>query len=550
MRQLRLAMVAACLSGILQQTANAAVYEVIEMPTQEIAQHSFSASINNSGDVVLLTDEVFNPPIDLSLLNFESTTLVDNLTDIDAAQNGNFNAVDLQFLSDFIQAQSLETFQKLTRYQSFLVSGNEASFITGFDTIDPELDTYARDTNTYVREINDAGVIVGLGDGPTRKVVYTNESEEEITYVVQDFNSRGFVQLNGLLVELVPESDLPGSISEATDVNNNLLVSGYEATEVTEARQNSIDNCEDDEIRGDIPVDLCFHRLIRSGVSGAFQRRGALWQLNEAGDILSKKTLGIHFTPDEDDDNTYISRALAVNDNGIAVGDASKYFDSNENIIGMFAAVFKDDEVIGFTDDSEYNGSVAVDINNNNLVVGQASKTISGYNRTKFFIYDVDNEVVTYPVDFFPGSASVAHSINDNNLVVGEGEVDAGLSVSRRKHGFIYDVAEQTFQDLNDLLACDSPYTIVQANSINNSNQIAATAIVNRASYNIKGEAVLDDNGDPVTEDVAVSIILNPVSNGNIEDCAPDEQDVQERSGGSMYWLLPLMLLGLFRRRK
>ena len=133
---------------------------------------------------------------------------------------------------------------------------------------------------------------------------------------------------------------------------------------------------------------------------------------------------------------------------------------------------------------------------------------------------------------------------------MGEGEVDASLSTSRRTHGFIYDVASQAFQDLNELLACDSPYTIVQANGINNENQIAATAVVQRAVRDITGELSLDDDGNEIMEDVALSVLLNPNPNGEVENCDPPPQDTQERSGGSIFWLLPLMLLGALRRRR
>lgn len=562
MRQFRLALVAASLSGILGHSAHAAVYDVIELPMQDIALNSFSSSINDSGNIALISTGVYNPPIDLSLLDFDSETFTENLTDIDAARNGDFNDEDLLFITSFIEGQIGNTGQQLAVSQSYLVNAgatnsDDVTFIAGFDEISDDFNGYTRSTDTRIREINNQGVLVGSSEAVFEKVEYTNESDLDITYIVQPFGQRAFVNIDGVNYGIAPESEITGAITEGFDVNNNLLVAGYESVDPTETRQTAHENCQDDETRADIPLELCYQQLIDAGVLTAFQLRGALWQLNADGEVLSKETLGLLITPEEDDTTVYISRALAVNDAGIAVGEATDYYRDDEDQPRTFAAIFNDGEVTGFTDHDEFFNSIATDINNNNLAVGQSSKNINGTTRTKFFVYDVDSATVTYPTDFFEGSASVARAINDNNLVVGEGEVDASFNLARRKHAFLYDIEEDNFQDLNDLIACDSPYTIVQANSINNSNQIAATAVVNRQTFNIKGEPRVDDNGDPVTDDLIVSLLLNPIPNGEIEDCStggdtpPDEAPNEERSSGSfgIFASLGLGLLAFLRRR-
>ncbi len=559
MRQVRLALVAACLSGIFSHSVHAAVYEVVEIPTQNIALNSFAASINDTGDIALVTTGVFNPPIDLSLLDFESEILINGLTDLEGAQNGNFNAEDLTFISSFIAGQVSNTGQQIASSQSYLanagtLSGDDIVFIPAFDEVDPDLNSFTRSIDTRVREVNNQGVMVGTSEGKFGKVVYTNEAETEITYTLQSFGQRGFVSIGGTNYGLEPGVETVGAISEGFDVNNNLLVAGYETLDPTEARVTAEANCQDDEVRGDIPVELCLQNLINAGVLSAFQLRGALWQFNEQGEVLSKESLGLHITPEEDDTRVHISRALSVNDNGVAVGEATDFYQDDEDRPRTFAAIFQNGEVTGFTDHEEYFNSIAIAINNNNLVIGQATKNISGFSRTKFFIYDIDSETTTFPEDFFPGSASVARAINENNLVVGEGEVDASFNVPRRGHGFLYDIEAGTFQDLNDLVSCTSPYTIVQANSINSSNQIAATAIVHRQVFDILGEGRVDDNGDPVTEDLIVSVLLDPVTNGQIDDCngeePPPEEENQERSSGSFAWFsLFIGMMVIVRRR-
>lgn len=549
MRTLGLAMATVWLSGMVQNSLQAAVYEVVEMPLNTVAVNAFAAQLNNSGTAVVQVSNIFNPPIDLSMIDFTTQLLVDNLTDIDAAMNGDFNAEDLAFTVSYIDSLSNETSQKIADFQSYAVVDDSAQLIAGFDFIDTTTGEYARNTNTFVRGLNDAGVIVGTSDGPTRKVEYIDESGGEITYVVQDFGNRGFVQMNGQVLPLVPTSALTGGLSEAFDVNNNMLVAGYETTEVLEIRETSVENCQDDGIRGDIPVDLCLSRLVTSGVSGVMQRRATLWQLDQTGAITETRNLGILLTPADDDERVFASRALAVNEQGIAVGDSSDYYRDDENIVGTFAAVFTEDDVLGFTDQQEYFSSTATDINDANIVVGQMTQTISGFSRSKFYHYDIATDTLTFPSDFFPGSSSRARAINNNNLIVGEGEVDTGLSVDRRTHAFIYDIAAETFQDLNDLIACDSPYTIAQAHGINDDNQIVATATVRRTAKNIKGEDLLDDAGAPIMQDQVVSVYLQPIA-GEIDDCPTPPAEVQERSGGAISWLLPLLLIARFARSR
>ncbi|MCY7293897.1 DUF3466 family protein [Alteromonas sp. a30] len=558
MRQVKLALVAASLSVIFSQAAQAAVYEVVELPMQDISLRGFSSSINDAGDVSVVATGVFNPPIDLSLLDFESETLVNNLTDIESARQGNFNAVDLTFIAAFIDGQSSSISQQLASSQSYVVpagatSPEEVTFIQGFDEIDPDFSAYSRSTDTRIRLLSNAGIAVGSSEGKFEKVPYTNESDTDITYVAQSHGLRAFVNMNGVNYGIAPETDAIGAVTEGFSINDNLLVAGYETVEPTSARINASANCLDDEERGDIPVEICQQQIINAGFLTGFQLRGALWQLNDQGEVVDRKILGLHITPAEDDTRIHISRALAVNNAGIAVGEATNFFQEDEDLPRTFAAVFRDDEVIGFTDHEEYFNSIAIDINNNNIAVGQASRRISGITRTKFFVYDVDADSVVYPEDFFPTSASVARDINDNNLVVGEGEVDSSINVTRRDHGFLYDIDNATFQNLNDLTSCDSPYTIVQANSINNSNQIAATAIIHRQAYNIKGEPAVDENDEPILDDAIVSVLLNPIEGGTIDECVdePDLPDNQERSSGSLSWgaLLIAGLIGFGRRR-
>lgn len=166
-------------------------------------------------------------------------------------------------------------------------------------------------------------------------------------------------------------------------------------------------------------------------------------------------------------------------------------------------------------------------------------------------MYDLATEELLFPEDFFPGSASIARDINDHGQVVGEGEIDSVIGSSvRRRHAFLYDINEQRFEDLNDLVGCDVPYTLVQAHSINNNGEIAAVATVTGVRRDITGEPELDDDGNEIAEESVVTVKLVPVPGGSPDDCNESE-DKQERQGAGTGWLL-LGLLGMagLRRRR
>ena len=268
-------------------------------------------------------------------------------------------------------------------------------------------------------------------------------------------------------------------------------------------------------------------------------RRATIWQLDAQGQIISTTTFPLPFTPEAvsetNPDTAFFNSAYAINDAGIAVGETHTFFFDRELKVSS-AALYQNNETIEFIDKEDYFPSTALDINNNNIVIGTGTTQVNGTNRTKFYTYNVDTEELIFPEDFFPGSASVARDINDNNMVVGEGEVEFANQGIRRKNAFLYDMNTQTFTDLNDLVACDSPYSIVGANSINDDNIILANALVNEQARKPNGDLVVDSDGEPVMIDRVIAVRLNPIPNGVIEDCSSGNNDSinKERQGASV----------------
>ncbi|MDG1121904.1 MAG: DUF3466 family protein [Glaciecola sp.] len=541
-------------SACFAPLATAATYEVEELTTNELAINVFARSIDNAGNALMVTQDLYNLPIDVSLIDFENETIIANLTDVDAAAAGNPNEADYNYLIGLIRyganGNSL-TSQQFALYQSFVNNGMTDIRVKGFDEETTATNGYTFGSETLANYIFDSNTIVGSGEGVFTTRSYTTEDETEINYVLNDFIRRGFVQLNGNTIALPPSELSLGGYSEAYSINQNLQVVGTSSVRMTEQLVEAIANCDDDEERGDIPLDVCYYNLILSGATTiSMDRRATIWQLDAQGQIISTQTFPLPFTPEEvsetNTDTAFYNAALAINDEGIAVGETHTFYLDRELKFNS-AAMFRDGETIELIDKEDYFPSTAKDINNNNIIIGTGSTQINGTTRTKFFTYDLDADELTFPVDFFPGSSSTARDINNNNMVVGEGEVEFDNASTRRKNAFIYDMNSQTFTNLNDLLECDSPYSIVGANAINDNNVILANALVNRQARNSAGELVIDSDGVAIMTDQIITVKLNPIANGAIDDCTTEDNTIPERVGASMSFSLGgLLLLTLF----
>jgi probable HAF family extracellular repeat protein len=553
---------------------HAAQYRVVELAVTDKGLSTFPTAINNSGDVSVNVENLYSPIIDVSLINFELESLINVLTDIDAAKAGNLNDFDYLLLYKYITDNKQNPlFQQLANQNSYVANNDTSTLLPVFDLLNTDTGLYNGSTTTNVRAINDAGYTVGVGQGGFYKLPYTlknkdangDVTEVEVTFVLNDFYTRAFAQLNGNVVELAPTETAAGGLSDAFDINVNNQVVGYGTTDlVSETFQTNVANCIDETLysdpenpeappakkRGDTPVEYCLHSLnitLAGSVGQIAQRRGLIWQLDDQGNIISTKELGILLALEEDDKKIYSSRAVAINDNGIAVGESPALY-KETTFPTSAAAIYIGDQVSTINYNDDVLSSTATDINNQDLVVGYITKRINGYGRKKFFIHDINTDTTTYPKDFFLGSSSVPNSINNNGFVVGYAEIESSLS-NRRNEGFLYNNNDQSFTDLGSLLACDSPYIIQQANAINDNNEIVATAVKKATKRNIKGEVVLDADGVEVQSDVVLAVKLIPIEGGVVDKCDVVDTDNRDRQGASVSWLMLLSLFGLGARQ-
>ncbi|MDP5132416.1 MAG: DUF3466 family protein [Paraglaciecola sp.] len=552
MKKTRLAVLLSC--TLMTLAAQSAQYKVVELPTSSLGQSTFPTDINNSGNATVNVQNNFNPVIDVSLINFELQSLIDNLTDIEAAKAGQLNDEDYLLLYTFVTAnRENQTFQQIAQRKSYVSSDSEATLLPAFDLKTITDDEYDGATTTIVRAINDFGYTVGAGQGGFYQLPFTFEDESERTYVLNDFYRRAFAQVNDNVVALLPPDVTAGGLSEAFDINNNNQVVGTGTTAISSTTfQTSVDNCLDDDERGDIPAESCLRALSisLSANPGSFaQRRGLIWQLDAQGNVVSTKTLGLLDTPADDDVRTFSGSAVAINDNGIAVGEVSTdTVFKGRTYLNPKAAFYIDDQILTINSDSDNYSSTATGINNDDIAVGFVQKQINGVFRRKMFVHDINTDVTSYPTGFFLGSSTVPMSINNNGLVVGYGEIESSIS-SRRNEAFLYDTNNDTFMDIGSLLACDSAYLIQAANGINDDNEIVATALKKGKRTNIKGEVVLDSDGAEIETDVVVAVKLIPIDGGSVEQCEVVDDFNKPRQGAGSAWLLLLGIFGFGLRR-
>ena len=537
------------LSFLTIQAAHSAQYRVVKLPIADLGKSSFPSAINNSGDVAVNLQSAYNPPIDVDLIDWDSSSIITNLTNAEAAESGDFNVNDYSYLYSYITANAESLFfQQIANYNAYIVTDDSADQVPGFDTVDAVTRDYTNSATTQIKSINDYGYAVGISQDGFYKIDYTNQSSEDLIYVVNDFYSRAFVQIGNKTVGLPPPDTTAGGLSAAYDINANNQIVGVGTTKTAESLQSSIDECADIDLRGDKPQAACLRSLsisLNSNVSEVSQLRGILWQIDDKGNVTDTYSLGMLITPDSTDSAIYSSTAVAINDYGIAVGQSPDYYLDTTSATTS-AAIYINGNVKTINTSEDIYSSTAKDINNNNLVVGYASKVIDGSAINRFFVHDIDADLTTYPNGFFNTSASVATGINNQGMVVGYAEAEATIG-TRRNEGFIYDYQNNIFNGLNSLLECNSPYSIVQANAINEDGEIAATAIVKGPARNITGEIALDSQNAETETDYVVAVKLVPIVGGSVDNCdAYVEKEV--RQGASMSWLLMLGLVGIFFR--
>jgi hypothetical protein len=571
-------LLAASVLATLSTSALSATYQLTELGDFEAAKHTYVTDVSESGHVIGVANGLYNLPIDISYIDFtessinsaydaevarfkeidkEITFTLDDIENNDAIYtNADAHTFMVRFLSNL---SSNFEYQKIS---SIIATNYNSGVITEqplFDIASVDYDGLTRSTSNFYNGVAEDGTTVGWGSAPFDKVSFTPDGDtEEETWFTRDFIERGIlISADGVEVPFVPEFTEHGGTSKASDIvatDTGYIVVGNVSVSIPAERQTTItDNCDG----LDEPVMACIESLNSRSTRGLFNKTAVKWTLDSAYNVTSTELLGLALTPEEDEDtNPFISNALAVNKNDVAVGFSNtRYFDRDSTILTM-PTYFKDGEVVDFINQQDdWQAGKAFAINDNDIVVGYASKGIEGSLIAKFFHHNINTNTTVFPEDYFTSSNSYANDINNQGYIVGEGEVGDTAS-TRRSEAFIYKIGDDKITNLNSLLPCfDSDgetsfsYKMVEAKSINENNEVFGVATKTVEKLNSRGEVVTDINGNIQYESVAVAVKLSPIANGEVENCKAPDTEFYERSSASFSWfgLLLLPLVGLRR---
>ncbi|MEL0632766.1 DUF3466 family protein [Pseudoalteromonas carrageenovora] len=576
-------LLAASILATLSTTATSATYQLSELGTLEDAKYSYVSDVSESGHIIGFANGLYNLPIDISYIDFgenEVESAYDSeeaayelsdkeitftLNDIEFNDAVNTNPDAHSFMVSFLSSSTLGItsdyeYQKLSSLVGVVFTDEQVIEQPLFDIASVDYDGLTRSTTNIFNAVSEDGVMVGWGSAPYDKVAFTPDDEdEEETWFTHEFIERGVViGANGVKVPLEPEFNEYGGTSRANDIvktNSGYTVVGNVSVDIPLEREEDIeDNCDNE----DEPTSVCINLLNSNITRGLFNKRAVKWELDESLNITSVEELGLALAPDEDEteDDAFTSTALAINSNGTIVGSSNtRYYKNDDSIITM-PVYFKDGGVTDFIDqEDDWISGSAIAINDNDVITGNAIKFIESTRRSKFFYHDINTGNTVFPTDYFNSSSSYGNDINNQGYIVGEGEVGVSDN-TRRKEAFIYKIGEDKITNLNDLLPCydtdgetDYGYTMVEATSINENNEIFGTATKTVEKRDTLGGVVTDINGEIEYESVAVAVKLTPIENGEVEDCAAPEAEEYERSSASFPWytLLLLPLVGLRR---
>lgn len=552
----------------------AEVYQVVELGPVDGYKSSFSAAINNSNQSVGTLTGQFNFPVDLTYIDFTSTGITSYLTaaEIEEVKKGNVNAKALQVLLNYLQ--TLKADYKVQRFSDAFASRLDTKQLVKLRETSQTQSNYE-----YLTGINDLGQMIGYASAPFAVQSFTPAATTatpnpvaQRLWVPKPGYLLGSVINNGVAQILPPLYSLyGGGYSVGRGLNNNGKVVGFGSVGMTDATITAITTSCDGKTQ---PVDLCYYSITSNPQTQAYNVNGLVWQLDSSGKpgapvqlgYLGDKNTGKAHTNTAYPAVQYVGTPNDVNDTGLIVG-SSVYTDGSDIRYSPFtfrdevysvtqATIFTGTEVLPIFNPLEWEYSNASAVNNKNIIVGAAQKKWYTYAQSRtaqrFFVYDYNTQKLSFPRDLFSTANTVPEAINDNNLVVGTTEAFTDQSSSRRSVAFLYDINTEKFTNLNTMLKCNAGYTLVSAMDINEKNVILATAVKVVDKKDVKGDVIKDSAGNTIKEEVAVSVQLNPVAGGSIDNCAPSEDADYQRKGGSLgiVSLSAVLLMGLLRRRR
>ena len=562
--------------------------------------YTYGGKLNNDGNMAVsgsnfdnfpvqfeyLDDDDFDSIVILALTQQNSYFGLVGIEDFDALKSGNPTANDLAWTKIYLtQANEAAGFfqYQIVADAAALINSGDGSLSTevcAFDTSFENPDTpcegiLTRSTTTVIQGFNNSGVTFGSGTGPSLPIEGPEFDGNIQTHWVRDHGQRGFYSLDSgeTIQEIVPlETSYGGGISAILDINDNGTVVGFTSYKVSDFREAEIldeenGGCADLNTLSQLPYEVC----VQNKQDGMYYIQAFKKSLSDSNSPL--EPLGLLVEPHEDDTRAFASQALAINNSGVAVGYADGWDSNNVNeavvgqsMTGSYAVVFIDGEVYDFNQEhqflsygSVYSFSRANDINDSGLAVGfttQLNPTVQKFFYVDASVHESEMEIVI-PTGFFGSSISSANAVNSSGVIVGKAQIEShneSTSNPRRTAGFMFDSSSNSPEtiDINTLLSCEEAedMSIIEANDINDSGQISATAVVKSDAYDALGEPIVDNSGNPVRVDVVRAVLLSPIEGGEVENCnLAEDKVVRQGASISSYMIISLfVLLGLRRK--
>jgi hypothetical protein len=540
----------------------AAMYQLKELVKPDNYKQSFPMAINNANQSVVNLTSMYNFPVDLNAVDLNSAFIEANLTTAEYDDlkrgiiSGNAQGVLEAYLQQGSANYSFQRFASVFAYRPDV--GNVVKWRQG------DLPT----NNEYMMDINDNSVMLAVAGTPFTKQTFLAKATDlepnpvpVKLWVPEPSSLSAYIQsAQGKFQVPAPYTENGGGFSYAKAISNSGYIVGYASVGMSESNVASLKStCTGD----DLPIALCLY-----GGSSSYETKAVLWKINETTGkpevlrtlkYLGDKNTGEPHSLKKYAALTYVSTPYDVNNDGIAVG-ASLYSNSDDirsSYYGDYvyntthASIFVGDEVLPIVNPNDYLSSAAYAINDKDIIVGSANKIMQSYERSKMFVYDYGTNTLRWVTDLFETATTVPAAINNLNIAVGKTEVFTAGTSTRRSVGFMADLTNDKFYDLNALIGCSAEYSIVSANAINDKNVIVATAIKEVDKRDNKGEVVKDSAGNVLKENIAVAVQLTPIANGTIDDCSAVKNETYERKGASS-GLLALLLVPVayWRRRR
>lgn len=571
MKKFTLGALSVAVAASFVSIAQADTYNLQQVETPEKVRDLFPIAINDNRHSVVLGQLPQDIEFDLTLLTDSTLLSIGVDPEVDDLENYELSRSQYEALVRNLRdsRNSVVSNPRASFYDAGYFDGQSVSFNEFFEDTDPETPEMANSTDHIYNGLNNNDIRVGWGSAPYRfeEFTYTTGEGDDQQEVTTRYTSRAFTRQaiwsNGTATKTypAPEQAYLGGESVMMDINDQNLAVGYASVALSPASQAFADDCQTRIEEGTATRSLytCMWQrwLTLSNASAAnlqsffsretinsnqsiYDMRATLWQLDANGNVISSEQYGTLMERGEEDDDDFSSYAVAVNNNGIAVGQSWTYYEGEPTTTRRIKmpAIFIDGEVRPVTEDSTYLWGSATDINDENQVVGFLIRRVQGINRYVGFIYDIETASLTELPSFFNGSSTIPTAINNDGVIVGTAEIDADLSAQRRRVAFSFEssVEGATFINLNDAVSCESGYFLASADGINSNGEIVATGI--------RPEEITNDDGETVTEQFAKTVILDPIS-GELNSCSQDERKI-ERQGAStsLFGLLSMLLIG------